>query len=335
MSGSRSTTQVNAGTGDLIIDEDVGQSDGAKMPVSKLVVGPSGVDGGDVHTGNPLPTRDDLLAIVIAQNEQIAELLLALLGAVSNASSHKVAFGPGDDVAKVERANGLPITAGHVARKAVTWTSATAQNTALTLPVDGYVAAILTIRTTTTLTAGNVIVEGSDDADLFPFDPHWYPLTARITGTQVEHNNWALPANDSKMWVIGVAGMTHVRLRLSTAITGTAIVNVGFRASGVADSRVVSQGSQRGTPAHSNVAASATNVTLLASNDARTFASFYNDSTSIAYLKLAATATTSSFAIKMQPSGYYELPTPAVHSGIIDCIWDTATGNMRIVEYTG
>lgn len=79
-----------------------------------------------------------------------------------------------------------------------------------------------------------------------------------------------------------------------------------------------------------SVAASITNVTVLASNDARVGATFYNDSTSIAYLKLSATATSSSFTVKLQAEEYYELP--AGFTGVVDCTWVSATGSMRVTE---
>jgi hypothetical protein len=80
----------------------------------------------------------------------------------------------------------------------------------------------------------------------------------------------------------------------------------------------------------SNVAASVTNVTVLALNNARVGATFYNDSTSIAYLKLGATASTTSFTVKLSPDDYYEIPFGYI--GIVDCIWDSAAGSMRITE---
>ena len=81
-----------------------------------------------------------------------------------------------------------------------------------------------------------------------------------------------------------------------------------------------------------NVASSASNVTLLASSSTRAGASFYNDSTSALYLKYGATASTSSFTVKIPSYGHYELPIP-VYYGIIDGIWDSATGNCRVTSW--
>lgn len=80
----------------------------------------------------------------------------------------------------------------------------------------------------------------------------------------------------------------------------------------------------------SNVNASATNVTLLASNGSRTYASITNDSTSACYLKLGATASATSFTVKLASLGYYEVPFG--YTGIIDAIWVSATGAARMEE---
>lgn len=84
------------------------------------------------------------------------------------------------------------------------------------------------------------------------------------------------------------------------------------------------------TPAQSSVASSNTNVTLLASNVDRKGATIFNDSTQILYLKLGATASTSSYTTQMATNSYYEIPFGYV--GIIDGIWASANGNARITE---
>ena len=81
-----------------------------------------------------------------------------------------------------------------------------------------------------------------------------------------------------------------------------------------------------------NVSASATSVQLLASNNSRTQAVFYNDSDKNAYVKLGTTASTTSFSYLLVPGATLELPKP-IYTGRIDCIWATApTGAMRITE---
>lgn len=84
------------------------------------------------------------------------------------------------------------------------------------------------------------------------------------------------------------------------------------------------------TPTSATVAASASNVTVLASNANRLGATVFNDSSSIVYLKLGATATSSSYTVQMSALSYYEVPFG--YTGIIDGIWVTATGNARTTE---
>lgn len=85
------------------------------------------------------------------------------------------------------------------------------------------------------------------------------------------------------------------------------------------------------TAALANIAGSVTNVTLIASNAARRGASIFNDSTSALYIKYGATASTSSFTVKVNPGGYFEVPQPC-YTGIVDGIWDSATGTARVTE---
>lgn len=81
-----------------------------------------------------------------------------------------------------------------------------------------------------------------------------------------------------------------------------------------------------------NVASSATNVTLLASNASRNGAAVFNDSTKVLYVKLGATASATSFTVKMLAASYFEVPFH--YTGIIDGIWATANGSARVTELT-
>lgn len=85
------------------------------------------------------------------------------------------------------------------------------------------------------------------------------------------------------------------------------------------------------TANHTSVNSSASNVTLLAANTSRLGASLYNDSTQLCYVKLGATASSSSYTVQMASQDYYEVPFGYV--GIIDGIWASANGAMRVVEY--
>lgn len=82
-----------------------------------------------------------------------------------------------------------------------------------------------------------------------------------------------------------------------------------------------------------NVAASATSVTLQASNTARKGLYIFNDSTASLYVKFGTTASSTSFTVFMGPGAYYELPLP-VYSGRVDGIWTSATGSARMTEIT-
>lgn len=86
------------------------------------------------------------------------------------------------------------------------------------------------------------------------------------------------------------------------------------------------------TTSVSSVAASASNVTVLAANASRIGATVFNDSTVTLYLKLGATASTTSYTVQLSARAYYEVPFGYV--GIIDGIWDSATGNARVTELT-
>jgi hypothetical protein len=80
-----------------------------------------------------------------------------------------------------------------------------------------------------------------------------------------------------------------------------------------------------------NVASSATNVTLFDSNAAAKGRMIHNDSTAVLYVKFGATATSSSYTVKMASDSYYEFPEP-VYTGIVDGIWASANGAARCTE---
>lgn len=87
----------------------------------------------------------------------------------------------------------------------------------------------------------------------------------------------------------------------------------------------------------SNVAGSATSVTLLAANSGRIGATITNDSSAVLYVKFGTTASTTSYTVVLAgaaaaPFSYYEVP--AGYTGRMDGIWASATGNARVTEIT-
>jgi hypothetical protein len=81
-----------------------------------------------------------------------------------------------------------------------------------------------------------------------------------------------------------------------------------------------------------SVVSAAVSTSILASNANRRMAVMVNDTDKNAYVKLGATASTTSFSYKLAPGQTLELPVP-VYTGAIDAIWDSSpTGSMRVTE---
>ena len=78
---------------------------------------------------------------------------------------------------------------------------------------------------------------------------------------------------------------------------------------------------------------SASNVTLIASRNARKGFYIWNNSTEILYVKFGATATVDDWSVRLDPDAFYEAPT-LCYTGIVDGIWanNTLTGVAQITE---
>jgi hypothetical protein len=81
----------------------------------------------------------------------------------------------------------------------------------------------------------------------------------------------------------------------------------------------------------SNVTSSATSGTLVAAGgEGRSGVLVFNDCDKALYLKYGATASATSFTVKIAAGGYWEMPKP-IYYGVIDGIWESApTGAARI-----
>ena len=88
------------------------------------------------------------------------------------------------------------------------------------------------------------------------------------------------------------------------------------------------------TSAVTSVVSAAVSTSILASNPNRRMAIMVNDTDKSVYVKLGATASTTSFSYKLSPGQILELPIP-IYTGAIDAIWETSpTGSMRVTEIT-
>jgi hypothetical protein len=158
-------------------------------------------------------------------------------------------------------------------------------------------------------------------------------LKAEVIGNKT--NNNAAPDATFLAALTGVANAaaptwTEGRVvALSTDLSGSLrVVGSGGTISPVAPSLT--------TSTVTSVGASATNVTLHAANTTRRHLAIFNNGSTNLYLKLGATASTSSFTLIVIPGGFYELPnTNGIYTGIVDGIWaGSPTGAALVTEVT-
>ena len=95
---------------------------------------------------------------------------------------------------------------------------------------------------------------------------------------------------------------------------------------------VNSRSSQTSASALTNVASAAASTQLLAANPNRSGAIFWNDSTAVLYLALAAAASTTSYTVQLAAQGSWTLPPSPVYTGAIFGIWASANGYARVTE---
>lgn len=90
--------------------------------------------------------------------------------------------------------------------------------------------------------------------------------------------------------------------------------------------------SKSSTAILTNVSASVTSVTILASNSSRVGAIIVNESVVPIYLAFAATASQISYSIILEASDSFNIPFG--YTGVISGIWRIATGSARVTELT-
>ncbi len=81
-----------------------------------------------------------------------------------------------------------------------------------------------------------------------------------------------------------------------------------------------------------NVAASASSVTLLSATGQARGRTVFNDSSAVLYLKCGSGASSTSYTVQLGAGTYYEFPQP-VYSGVVTGVWASATGSARVTEW--
>jgi hypothetical protein len=84
------------------------------------------------------------------------------------------------------------------------------------------------------------------------------------------------------------------------------------------------------TAVESSVVADSQSTLILPANSHRTNATIRNDSSAVLYLSMGGTASTAS-PIRLPAQAFYELPCR--YTGVINGIWESATGNARVLEF--
>lgn len=87
-----------------------------------------------------------------------------------------------------------------------------------------------------------------------------------------------------------------------------------------------------GTATVSRVTANAASVTIFADNPDRLGAVIVNESLATLYIKYGATASLTDYSYQLGPGATWEMPARPFFTGVIDGIWDAATGAAQCTE---
>lgn len=167
-----------------------------------------------------------------------------------------------------------------------TWTSSTAQNTALPAYGWGYSTAIATIQVSGTVTAGAVSFQGYDGQN-------WYNLTATDLYAGAKTQTYSL-ANGSAALAADMTGFSQFQVKLTTAISGSGSVQVNINESGAAVSSLVAGGSGSFV-ATANTPSILSSATALSANTNRKGWQIQNVGTNPLFVLLGSGASTTVF----------------------------------------
>jgi hypothetical protein len=177
------------------------------------------------------------------------------------------------------------------------------------------------------------VLEGIPAVSVSNF-PASQPVTGPLTDTQLR--TAAVPVSgtffQATQPVSGTVTATGPLTDAQLRATAVPVSGTFFQATQPVSGTVTANIPGSGTSAVTNVAASVTNVTLKAANASRKALYIFNAGTSTLFVKLGATATTTtSYTAQVPASAFWELPDDPVYTGIVDGIWSATGGNGALV----
>ena len=142
----------------------------------------------------------------------------------------------------------------------------------------------------------------------------------------------ALPTGANVIGGVTQSGTWNIATVTTLSQFAGQAINLGAGTTSTGTLRTVEASATTGTQATPSL--STTSATLLAANTNRRGASVFNNSTSIVYVRLSATASsTTTFTVKLEPNDYYEVPSN--YNGAITAILNTGTTTaVQVTEIT-
>jgi hypothetical protein len=120
-------------------------------------------------------------------------------------------------------AAGWPVIIGNANQQTATWDSSTALNTAVSAgTINNYSTLIITARTTTTITAGQMTFQCSDDGS------NWFNVQAVRTDSATVDTVYSFVASTNQAWLLYTGAWARCRALVSQQITGTGAATITF-----------------------------------------------------------------------------------------------------------
>jgi hypothetical protein len=225
-----------------------------------------------------------------------------------------------------------PISNTQTAETTAAWTSATAVNTTLALTVTNYASVVVTINQGSTITGGAVTFEVSDTVA----GTNWYPVSTVTSFSALPSAAYVFVASTNVAFQLNVSGLIQFRARLSTAITGTATINIGIAASAASAPIQQEQYALLTDGANGPVAVKAPSVSALTTDPALVVAiSPNNGSAGLLPVALGGPGTVDVFGQLTSAQRINQVSIPFFQAAPSSLITVTTTGSATATQGTG